>query len=47
MAANRTAWRETLRLGRPAIRQSKRITLDTTPSLGRKQLPDALVPGRY
>jgi hypothetical protein len=37
LAANRGAWRETLRLGRPAIRQSKRIA-----QRPRAQLPSPL-----
>jgi hypothetical protein len=39
LAANRAAWRETLRLGHPAIRQSKRIA-----QRPRAQLPAALMP---
>lgn len=39
LAANRAAWRETLRLGYPAIRQSKRIA-----QRPRAQIPAALMP---
>ena len=39
LAANRPAWRETLRLGHPAIRQSKQIA-----QRPRAQLPAVLIP---
>ena len=39
LAADRSAWRETLRLGYPAIRRSKRIA-----GKPRAQLPAALLP---